>query len=41
MRDIMITHTVSVVYDSFFWIVLFDLNDEKGYSVTCEVILDF
>jgi|WetSurMetagenome_2_1015567.scaffolds.fasta_scaffold50076_4 hypothetical protein len=34
----MIFHTVNIVYDNSFWIVLFEMNDENGYSVAREVI---
>lgn len=34
----MISHTVSIIYDDSFWIALFEMNDENGYSVAREVI---
>jgi hypothetical protein len=34
----MIFHTVDIIYDNSFWIVLFEMNDENGYSVAREVI---
>ena len=40
MHDIpyMIDHSVTITFESPFWIALFEMNDEKGYSVAREVI---
>ena len=34
----MIDHSVTITFESPFWIALFEMNDEKGYSVAREVI---
>lgn len=34
----MIDHSVTITFESPFWIALFEMNDERGYSVAREVI---
>ena len=34
----MIDHSITITFESPFWIALFEMNDERGYSVAREVI---